>query len=142
MFRIETSWWIFPLTGVKYPSPYLLITFGWKSILLDIAMATPVCSLEPFSWKTFSSPLLWDKCLSLLLKYIFCMQQNYGSCLHIQSVSLWVFFFIKELSPLMVRDINDQWLVVPVILFEVELSVWNSLLWGDCEMINSLFSWV
>ena len=36
-----------------------------------------------------------------------------GSCFRIQSLSLCV--FISELSPLILSDINDQWLLTPVI---------------------------
>ena len=32
---------------------------GWKSILLDIRMATLACFLGSFAWKKFSSLLLW-----------------------------------------------------------------------------------
>jgi hypothetical protein len=42
------------------------------------------------------------------------MQQNAGSCLHIQCGSLCV--FIGKLSPLMLRDIKDQFLLPPVII--------------------------
>jgi hypothetical protein len=41
------------------------------------------------------------------------MQQSAGSCLHIQSVSLCL--FIGELSPLMLRDIKEMRLLLPVI---------------------------
>ena len=41
------------------------------------------------------------------------MQKNAGSCLHIQSVSLRL--FIGELNPLILRDIKEKWLLLPVI---------------------------
>ena len=41
------------------------------------------------------------------------MQQNSGSCLHMQSVSPCL--LIGELSPLILRDIREQRLLVPVI---------------------------
>ena len=41
------------------------------------------------------------------------MQQNVGSCLCIQSVSLWL--CIGELSPLILRDIKEKSLLLPVI---------------------------
>jgi hypothetical protein len=43
------------------------------------------------------------------------MQQNAGSCLHIQSVSLWVFFLNWGIESLMLRAIKDQLLLVPFI---------------------------
>ena len=42
------------------------------------------------------------------------MHQNDGFCFNIYFVSL--FLFIGELSPLMLRDINDSYLLIPVIL--------------------------
>lgn len=42
------------------------------------------------------------------------MQQNAESCLYIQSVSLCL--FIDELNPLILRDIKDRLLLVPVII--------------------------
>ena len=95
--------------------PFLLIDFSLKSILLDIRMATPACFLGPFAWKTFSQPFTLSRCLSLWLRCVSCKQQNVGSCFRIQSLSLCL--FIGELSPLILSDINDQWLLTPVIIF-------------------------
>ena len=54
MLRFEIfSWWIFSLMNMKFTSSSHLITFGEKSVLLYIRMATPACFLEPFAWKTF-----------------------------------------------------------------------------------------
>jgi hypothetical protein len=112
LFRIETfSWWILSLMYMKYPSSSCLVTFGWKSILLYIKMATPYCFLVPFSWDTFFYPFILRSCLMLLLRFVSCMQQNTGSCLSILSVSF--FLFIGELSPLIYKDIKDSCLLVP-----------------------------
>ena len=55
------------------------------------------------------------------------MQKNPGSCLHIQSVNLCL--FIGELSPLMLRDIKEKSLLLPVILLlEMELCLCGYLL--------------
>jgi hypothetical protein len=69
-------------------------------------MAAPACFLGPFAWKIFFHPLTLRGCPSLTLRCVFCMQQNSGSCLRIQSVSLC--HFIGELSSLILRDIRDQ----------------------------------
>jgi hypothetical protein len=52
------------------------------------------------------------------------MQQNAGSCLCIQSVTLFV--FIGELSPLMSRDIKEKGLLLPAIFVARAgiMSVW------------------
>ena len=92
MLKIEIlSWLIFPLMNMKYPSSSYLITFGWKSILLDIRMATLACFLKPFAWKTFFNPFTLSYCLSLLMRHVTCTHQNSGSSLGIQSLSLCLF---------------------------------------------------
>jgi hypothetical protein len=73
-----------PLMGMKYPSPSLLITFGWKSILLDIRMATPACFLGSSAWKTF--PALYSEIVSVWM--LRCAAEG-CSCLCIQSVSFY-----------------------------------------------------
>ena len=47
------------------------------------------------------------------LWWVSCMQQNIGSCLLIQCVSLCL--FLMELSPLLLREIKDKSLLLPVI---------------------------
>ena len=126
--------------SMKCPSPSLLIDFSLKSILLDIRMATPTCFLGPFAWKTFSQPFTLSRCLSLWLRCVSCRQQNVGSCFRIQSLSLCL--FIGELSPLILSDINDQWLLTPVIFshfWVAEFVCFSSLRCG-CEA--SLDVWV
>ena len=51
----------FPLTSIRCPSLSFLMTFGWKSILFDIRIATPACVLGPFAWKIVFQPfiLVW-----------------------------------------------------------------------------------
>ena len=41
----------FTFDEYKVSSLSFLITLGWKSILLDIRMATLACFLRPFAWK-------------------------------------------------------------------------------------------
>ena len=101
--------------SMKCPSLSLLIDFSLKSILLDIRMATPACFLGPFAWKTFSQPFTLSRCLSLWLRCVSCKQQNVESCFRMQCQSLCL--FIGELSPLILSDINDQWLLTLVIFW-------------------------
>ena len=128
--------------SIKCPSPSLLIDFSLKSVLLDIRMATPACFLGLFAWKPFSQPFNLSRCLSLCLRCVSCKQQNVGSCFRIQSLSLCL--FIGELRPLILSDINDKWLLIPVIIFfvcvcVVEFVCFSSLSCG-CE--GSLDVWV
>ena len=60
VLRIEmSSWWIFSLISMKYHSPYLLISFGLKYILLEIKIkiATPACF---FNWSRKPLNLSWE----------------------------------------------------------------------------------
>ena len=92
----------------KCPSLSLLTDFSLKSILLDSRIATPTCFLGPFDWKTFFQP--FTQVMSVFeIKVYFLYNQKAGSCFHIHSLSLCL--FIGKLSPLIVRDINDQWLI-------------------------------
>ena len=91
------------MTNMKYPSLSLLIDFCLKSILLTIRLAY---FLGSFNWKIFSQPCTLRQCLSLRLRCVSCMQQKDDFCFCIQSVSLCL--FIGELSPFILRDINDQ----------------------------------
>ena len=91
--------------------------FSLKSILLDIRMATPTCFLGPFAWKIFSQPFTLSRCLSLWLRCVPYKQQNDGSSFLIQSLGPCL--FIGGLSPLILSDINDQWLLIPFIIFFV-----------------------
>jgi hypothetical protein len=77
-------------------------------------MATPACFLQPFAWLIVFKPFTLRLYLSLSLKWISCMQENVGSYLYIQSVSLCL--FIEELSPLILRDIKEKRLLLPVSL--------------------------
>ena len=98
---------------MKCPSLSFLITFGWKLIWFDIRMATSACFGGLFAWNIVFQPSTLRQCLSLCLRCVSCIQQNAGSCLYVQSVSLCL--FIGEWSPLMLRDIKKKWLLLPVI---------------------------
>jgi hypothetical protein len=76
-------------------------------------VATPACFLGPFVWKIVFQPFTLRYCLSLSLRQVSCMQQKVGSCLCYHSVSLCL--FIGELSPLILRDIKEKSLLLPVI---------------------------
>jgi uncharacterized membrane protein len=109
-------WWVWSVLP-----PSLLINFGLKSILLDITMVIPPCFLGLFAWKIFFHPFTLRQYLSLLVRCVSCMQQNDRSSFRTQSVSLCL--FIGELSPLIIRDVNDHQLLIPVILMLVVVGV-------------------
>ena len=57
------------------------------------------------------------QCSSLLMRCVSCMQQNYGFCFHIHSVSLCL--FIGDLAPLILRNFNDKWYYFLEFVFRV-----------------------
>ena len=128
------------MTNIKCPSLSLLIYFSLKSILLDIKVATTACLLDPFDWKKIFLTLYSEWCLFLRLRCVSYMQQKDGFYFRIRSVSLCL--FISELSPFILRDINDQWLLSPVnlvfIVGDVNLCVFPFFGIYCCKIINCL----
>ena len=92
--------------GYYKMSFFVSFDFSLKSILLGIRIATPACFLGPFDWKKFFQPFTLRRCLASRLRCVSCMQQKGEFYFCIQSVSLYL--FIDELSPFILRDINDQ----------------------------------
>ena len=92
-------------------------------------MATPACFFRPFAWKIVFQPFTLRYCLSFFLRWISGKQQNVGSCLCSQSVSLCL--FIGGLSPLILRDIkeNNFWFLL-FLLLELGFCICGCLLLG------------
>ena len=127
IWHIDVQNWHIILVDIsfdKYKMSFLisLINFGWKSILLDIRIATPACFLGPFDWKILFQPFTvsYMSIFSVEICSLFATSYK-GSCFSIQSVTLCL--FIDELSTLILKDINDQWLLIPVILLVVVVCV-------------------
>jgi hypothetical protein len=122
--------------------PILLITFYWKSTLLDNKMATPACFLEPFAWKKFPSLLLWSNvCFCHWNVFPVCWKMLYP----IYISSLWVYVFLLWNWVHWCWEIlgtNYCWFLLFLFL-ELELwlcvSLLLCLLWKDSFLA---FSWV
>jgi hypothetical protein len=122
---------------MKCSSLTFLIAFGGKLTVFDIIIAIPDCFLGPFAWKLFFAAL-YSEVVSVFDRYISCLQQNAGSCLCIQSVSLCL--FIGQLIPLMLRAIKEKWLLLPVIFVRGGIMFMWLFLWGVCwKKITFLF---
>ena len=102
--------------NIKCTSLLLLINFCSKSMLLDIRVATPVGFNGLFPLEYFF-PALYSEVTSLWLGCDSCMQQNDGYCFCIHFVSFCL--LLGGLRLLMLKDINDQWLLFPIILMLV-----------------------
>jgi hypothetical protein len=58
--------------SIKSPSTSILVTFGWKSILLDIRMATPARFFGLFAWKPFFQPFtLYSEVVSIFVAEVY-----------------------------------------------------------------------
>ena len=75
--------------------------------------------LGPFTWKTISSPLLWGNVCLYFWDGFFIYSRMLDLSPPSISVSLCV--FIGGLCPLILRNINDEWLLMTVILMLVVL---------------------
>ena len=153
LFPWSVHWWehicselriplgrFFSLMSIKCHSLSFLIIFGWKSILFNIRMATPAYFLGQFAVNFFfSSLLLWGSvCLWHDTEVCFLYAAKCWFCLLIQSVSRW--FFIWELSALMVRDIKEKGLFLTVIFIVTGriMCVWLS---SFGFVVRILISW-
>jgi hypothetical protein len=92
-----------PSTSLKFWNLKLVeLIFSEKSVLLDIAKATPSCFLlgKPFS-------AFYSEVISIFVAEVcfLCAVQFWILFVHPYSVSLCL--FIGQLSPLIMRDIND-----------------------------------
>jgi hypothetical protein len=56
----------FSLMSMYFPSLLLHISFGWKSILLDIKMVIPDCILGSIAWNKYLLPTLHPEVMSIL----------------------------------------------------------------------------
>lgn len=105
-----SSRWTFPLS-MQCPSLFLLISFILKSVLSDRKLASRLASQVLLLKLVFLS--FYPEMISILdgEVYFWIQQKDVLFCFQIHSVIL-----MGELSPLMLRVINEQWLLGFVIL--------------------------
>ena len=108
-------------------------------------MTLPACFLGPLVQNIFFLPFTQRLCLSLILSCVSSIQQKNGSCFQIHYVHLCL--FIEKLRAPVLRDINEQCLLIPVTLV-VTLVVYEHHFFWFCwyEIIFSIygdgkFSW-
>ena len=119
-------WWV-------WSAPHCLFFFLWlwvgSRFYSILEWLLQLVSSDHLLGKLFFSLSLWGSCLSFSLSWVSCKQQNVGSCLCSQYVSLCL--FIVELSPLILRDIKEKLLLLPII-FVVNVGIlflWLSSFW-------------
>ena len=78
-------------------------------------MCVCVCVCVLFSVGLYALYYTEGMFIFLMMRCISYIQQKDGSCFGIHSVILCL--FIVDSSPLILRGISDQWLLIPVILF-------------------------
>ena len=82
-----SSWWILPLSIVKWPSGPLCMAFVLKSILSDISIATLAFFSYPFAWEICFQPFTFSLCRSFVPRWVH-RQHMCGSCFLIHSAIL------------------------------------------------------
>ena len=82
-----SSWWILPLSIMKWPSGSLFMALLLKSILSDMSIAiSPYFFPCPFSWNICFQPFTFSLCRSFVLRWVSCRQYMCGSWFLIQAV--------------------------------------------------------
>jgi hypothetical protein len=150
---LKVLWWIWVLLHFGHICSELRFSLGglspWWIWSVPLHHAWEVLVESQFYWilggqvllvsmchllgRTFSILWPWDSA-SFLLKSVYCMKKNAGSFLCIHSVSICL--FIGELSPLILRNIKERWLLAP------DMFIWwlvSLCFWLCCEMLNILF---
>lgn len=82
------SWLIDSFIRMKCSSLSLLNSFSWNSVMWDIRLTMPACSLVPIDLNPFICPFTLRQSLSLKLRCVSGRQQIYGFCFS-QPVSLY-----------------------------------------------------
>ena len=103
------SYWGIFFLRVWHVLSYLLVTFGWKSILLDVRMATPACFLGLF-------PALYSEVISVFAAVVFLVCRRMMDPVYTSSLLASVFLLVNWVYWCWEILINDQWLLVSVIL--------------------------
>jgi hypothetical protein len=93
--------------------PKIYISVSIESIFFDIRIFTTACFLGSFAWKLFSNILLWGSVCHCHLGEFLVWSKMLGP-VYISCLLVYV-FFLGELSPLMLRDTKEKWLLLPVI---------------------------
>ena len=115
IYKIEISPWCnFPLMSMKYPFSSLSINLGQISIFISYLngysnLLFVSLSLGNLFQSLFSKTMsIFDDDGCMFLVYSRMMDPGY------ESTSASLCLLIRELSPLMLRNIKDQWLLIPV----------------------------
>ena len=116
---IDVQNWEFTLVDFSFAEyvvsfPVSFDNFWFKVYLFDIIMITAAWFLGPFVRKKFFPSLLVWESVCLCYWYVFSVYNKMMGPVYISSLSAYV-FLLEELSPLMLRDIKEQWFLFFVI---------------------------
>ena len=70
IYLLLSSWWILPLSTMKWPSGSLFMVLVLTSILSDMSIATPDFFSCPFAWKICFQPFTFSLCRSFVLRWV------------------------------------------------------------------------
>ena len=107
---LMSSWWILPLSIMKWPSGSLFMALLWKSILSYMSIATPAFFPCPFAWKICFEPFTFSVCTSFVLRWVSCRQYMCRSCFLIHSAILCL--LIGAFHPFTFKVIIDRKLFI------------------------------
>ena len=117
-----SSWWILPLSIMKWPSDSLFMVIFLKSILSDMSIATPAFFFYcPFSWNICFHAFTCSLCKSFVLRWVSGRQHMCGSCFLIHSALLCV--LIGAFNPFTFKVIIDMYLFIVIFFLPVFLSL-------------------
>ena len=115
IFTMFMSWWILPLSIMKWPSGSLFVALFVKSILSYMSIATPAFFSCPFAWKICFQPFTFRLCKSFVLRWVSCRQHMCGSCFLIHSTILCL--LIGAFNPFTFKVIIDRYLFIAIFLY-------------------------
>jgi hypothetical protein len=114
---IDVQNWEFILVNFSFHEYEVSLLIFFDKLILNVAFIWHSNSYSTFFLATICLENFFHpftvRCLSLSLRWVSCMQQNVGYYLCNHSVSLCL--FIGELSALILRDIKEKQLLLPVI---------------------------
>ena len=114
-----SSWWILPLSIMKWPSgslygPFFQVSFVWYEYCY------PAFFPCPFAWKICFQPFSFSLCRSFVLRWVSCRQHMCGLCFLIHSAILCL--FIGALYHLHLRLLSIGIYSFPILCTSVLLS--------------------
>ena len=111
LISVISSSWINPFNTIV---SFFILLYGicFKVYFVDMSMATPTF-LFPFAWNSFFHPLTFNLCLCFAPRCVSYRQHIVGSCILIQSATLYA--LTGAFSPLTFKVIIDTYVFIAIL---------------------------